>query len=304
MLAASEKPTIAYLGPQGTYSHQAAYDRFGDLVCYEAKQTITDVFSSLSSDLPLALIPYENSIYGAVVETCNLLRYSAAGHQVFIRGDTTLCIQHCLIARPGVKLEDIQYVLSHEQALGQCKAFLEKYLPRATLVTTDSTASAALALLSGYENLDPLKCSAICSQVVLSMWNLSLISKNIQDEHINFTRFYILSWGANIKVPSITHDLPPSHALFRISHLVNPANIPPQPQNLTCLLNALGLRVSQVDRRPSTYSIPFHDVFFIETVREEGILNGKEGSSWGEQVQRAVTRVEKAGGEICVLGTW
>ena len=75
----------------------------------------SDVFQSLSPHLPFGIVPQENSTNGSVVETYNSLRNSSIGHDNFIRGYTALAVTHCLIVRHGVKLEDIEHVLSHEQ---------------------------------------------------------------------------------------------------------------------------------------------------------------------------------------------
>jgi len=74
------------------------------------------VFNAVSSDTPLALIPQENSTYGAVIETDDLLRLPKTGRDIFVVGETTLSIQHCLLVRKGVQLQQIENVLSHEQA--------------------------------------------------------------------------------------------------------------------------------------------------------------------------------------------
>jgi prephenate dehydratase len=74
------------------------------------------VLNSVSSAIPLALIPQENSTFGAVIETDDLLCLHPIGKEIFVAGETTLGIQHCLLVRKGVELEHIDTVLSHEQA--------------------------------------------------------------------------------------------------------------------------------------------------------------------------------------------
>lgn len=109
-------------------------ERFDDSVQYIEQSTIEgtlftilpnttfvhmsiDVFRALSPEIPFAVIPQENSVYGTVVDTYDALRSPEAGQSVFIRGEVAISIQHSLIVRRGVKLEDVQRVMSHEQVL-------------------------------------------------------------------------------------------------------------------------------------------------------------------------------------------
>jgi len=139
-----------------------------------------------------------------VIETYNVFRSRAIGQESFVRGETNMPINHCLVVRQNVKMEDIELVLSHEQvtihtslfmhasfsdlisppqALGQCKAFLKECLPKASMVPTDSTASAARALLDPpSKDVDPLKSAAICSTIVTSLFSgLEVLCAGIQD---------------------------------------------------------------------------------------------------------------------------
>ena len=74
-----------------------------------------DVFEALSPDVPLALVPQENTTHGYVVETYDLLRSPRAGKEIFVRGEAILTIKHSLVVKKGVNLEDIENVLSHAQ---------------------------------------------------------------------------------------------------------------------------------------------------------------------------------------------
>lgn len=112
---------------------QAALEYFGDSVEYLARPTIagelpvrqhvnleksqssSDVQQTLSAAVPFGLIPQENSINGSVVETYNILRIPAVGQETFVRGVTVFGVKHSLVTRRGVKLENIEKVLSHEQ---------------------------------------------------------------------------------------------------------------------------------------------------------------------------------------------
>jgi prephenate dehydratase len=175
-----------------------------------------------SGDLTLALLPQENSIFGIVTETYDLLRSSELGESKWIRGAVTLSVQHCLVVRRGKTIRDIKRVLSHEQvrnffswfvrwfvlnltplgrrvasrnphwqALGQCGQFLATYLPGAQLVKVPSTAAAAEAV-STWADDDAADCAAICSKICLQLFgNIEMLQEGIQDSHGEFEPDYL-----------------------------------------------------------------------------------------------------------------
>ena len=161
-----------------------------------------------SGDLTLALLPQENSIFGIVTETYDLLRSSELGESKWIRGAVTLSVQHCLIVRRGKTMRDIKRVLSHEQvrsfslvchrggssesdplgssrrvaqALGQCQQFLATHLPAVQLVKVPSTAAAAEAISTRADD-DAADSAAICSKICLQLFgNIEMLQEGIQD---------------------------------------------------------------------------------------------------------------------------
>jgi len=298
METASNAPLLAFLGPLGTYSHQAAFDVFGDSVQYVAKQTIANVFESLSSELPFGIIPQENSSNGSVIETYNLLRCRAIGQDRFVRGETNMPINHSLVVRQNVKMEDIEHVFSHEQALGQCKAFLKECLPEASLVPTDSTASAARALLDPpSKSFDPLKSAAICSTIVTSLFHgLEVLHTGIQDGELNTTRFYIISHGEDVLVPWTTPPPSQKRALIRVLPASSPG-----AWDTSRAIKAVDMPISRIDRRPSLCSKTFRDVYFLEVYADGGHENDVP---WFDCVNQAVERLRQVGLESTVLGIW
>jgi prephenate dehydratase len=295
-----EKPRLAFLGPPGTYSHQAALQCFGDSVEYLARPTITDVQQTLSVVVPFGIIPQENSINGSVVETYNVLRIPAVGQETFVRGVTVFAVKHSLVTRRGVKLEHIETILSHEQALGQCRGWLAEHLPRASLVRTDSTANAAKRLLSAENGLDPMKCAAICSSVVVTIYEgLEVLEENIQDGTENYTRFYILSHGLDVALPKGCLPSTKSMALLRLQ---TPPGDPKSALNIPRVISTLDIIVNRIDRRPSVRGRPFDDVYFLEV----GAVPGQTSPElpWTKQLQQAVDRVKCLGVEVSVLGCW
>ncbi|KAJ7694141.1 Prephenate dehydratase-domain-containing protein [Mycena rosella] len=280
--------TVAFLGPLGTYSHQAAYDRFGSSVEYHESGTITDVFEAVASKTAHAgVVPQENSIFGSVIETYDTLRRQ---NVPAIRGEIVLEVQHCLLARRGVKHEDIRYIKSHEQALGQCRGFLAQNFPNASLEKVASTAAAAEAVLTSPDS------AAICSKLCATVFDgLEILFEGIQDRNSNFTRFYVLSTTLDSELPPST--LGQTRCLVRLSW---GAENKPSP-SIAQLLTALGLSVSRLDRRPQLDgTLPFRDVYFAELAREDGGANGP----WMPHIERAIERVRESGGKAELLGIW
>ncbi|KAJ7172700.1 Prephenate dehydratase-domain-containing protein [Mycena filopes] len=279
---------VAFLGPIGTYSHQAAYDRFGSSAEYHECGTITDVFNAVASQTtPVGVVPQENSIYGSVIDTYDALRRRDAG---FIQGEVVLEVQHSLLVRRGVKQADIRTIKSHEQALGQCRGFLAKNFPSAALEKVTSTAAAAEAVLVSSDS------AAICSKLCATVFDgLEILFEGIQDQNSNFTRFYVISGAQVTELPS-----PPPEKTRCLIRLSSRTDAFPAPA-ITQLLTALAIPVSRLDRRPQLENARlFHDVYFAELVSGEG--DNLDG--WLADIERGIERIRTAGGEADLLGTW
>ena len=160
--------TVAYLGPQGTFSEEAAI-----LYAPESERspypTIRDAAKAAESgETEEAVLPIENSIEGAVNMTLDYLIHDST---LSIVGEVVLPIRQCLIVTEGARQEDIETIRSHPQALAQCRRHLESTYPNASLVASISTASAVEeALTEGQPRrpsgiVGPQNCSA------LQCWN-------------------------------------------------------------------------------------------------------------------------------------
>jgi chorismate mutase/prephenate dehydratase len=128
----------------------------------------------------LALLPIENTTAGSINETYDLL---AEGH-LTITGEVVSAIEHCLLAMPGVKLEDLRVVMSHPQALAQCQAFLREHPHLRAQVEIDTAGSARRVRELG----DPT-FAAIASSSAATTYGLAIVSRGIQTERGNATRF-------------------------------------------------------------------------------------------------------------------
>ncbi|CAL1695473.1 unnamed protein product [Somion occarium] len=209
-------PKVAFLGPLGTYSHQCARNYFGENVEYVDYSTITKVFQSVGPEVPYALVPQENTIYGAVIETYDTLRLPEVGVDKFVRGERAISIQHCLVVRQGVQLKDVVKIVSHEQAFGQCTRFLQDNFPNAILEKRPSTAEAAQSLLTPEDDLEGER-AAICSSVCTTIFDgLEVARSSIQNESENYTRFYVLSTSLRSTPPKLPSKPQLRRALVRI----------------------------------------------------------------------------------------
>ncbi len=182
-----EEPVrVAYLGPEGTFTHQAAREKFGELARLRTEASITDVFAAVESGkAELGVVPVENTTEGVVTQTLDAL----ALFDVTICAESMLRISLDLISRSG-SLADVRRVASHPQPLAQSRRWLERHLPGAERVETSSTVVAAdLARREA-------DVAAICSAVAAGSHGLRTIERGIEDRRDNTTRFLVLGRGA------------------------------------------------------------------------------------------------------------
>ena len=179
---ALEKPLlIAYLGPEASYTHAAAMKKFGASVDYHAMATIADIFTAVEKgEADLAVIPIENSTEGSVRETLD----SFVESDLKIVGQIYLEITHALISRSP--LEKITRVYSKDQALAQCRHWLQRHLPHAQLVDAPSTSRAVQIAQE-----DPT-AAAVAAELAGAYYGVPIVARNIQDKADNNTRFFVL----------------------------------------------------------------------------------------------------------------
>ena len=179
-----EKPLrIAYLGPKATFTHQAALEYFGFSAHYVPCSTIRDVFVEVESGrADYGVVPVENTIEGVVNYTLDMFLET----DLKISGEVVIPINHHLLSTHE-SLSDIRKVYSHKMAIGQCRKWLEKNLPEATVIETESTAKACEIALEEENS------GAIASEVASYTYHLNILARNIQDSGDNFTRFLVVS---------------------------------------------------------------------------------------------------------------
>ncbi len=177
--------TLAFLGPAGTYTEEAAllYDPGADLLpC----PSITAVGLAVASgDVAQGVVPIENSIEGSVNFTLDLL---VSEGSIFIRNEIVLPIQHYLMGKPGTRLSEVEVVYSHPQALAQCREYLEQNFAGAS-----QSASLSTALAVGDAMRSDVPSAAIAPLRSAELYSAEILDSGIQDVAANATRFVVLS---------------------------------------------------------------------------------------------------------------
>lgn len=183
---ALEKPmSVAYLGPNGTFSEEAALKRFGSTITTVACDSIDDVFRTVESDAAsYGVVPVENSSEGAVGRTMDLLLQTP----LTICGEIQLPVHQFLMARQ-TGLAHISKIYSHPQSLAQCYHWLKTnlpHLPSSALINTASNADAARQAAT-----DP-QAAAIAGKRAAELFELAICAENIEDDPKNTTRFLVI----------------------------------------------------------------------------------------------------------------
>ena len=180
-LALEKTMTIAYFGPEATFTHQAAIQKFGSSLTYSAQKTIGDVFTEVSKrSADYGVVPVENSTEGVVTHTLDMFVDS----DLKIVSQIMLRIQQCLMSNsPMAKLKKL-YV--HPQSLAQCRGWLQKHLPRVEIIETSSNArSAEMAAAEKFS-------AALGGVLAAEKYGLNVLAQDIQDNAVNVTRFLVL----------------------------------------------------------------------------------------------------------------
>ena len=175
---------IAYLGPQGTYTEQAAldYNPTAELLPYGSIPAA--IAAAGSGEADEAIAPIENSIEGVVTYTVDLLIHESP---LKIKSEVIVPIHHCLLTHPDARIEDIRVVYSHPQAIAQCRGYLNRHLPNAEHIASLSTAGAVEDM-----NASRYPAAAISSRRAAELFDAHIVESNISDIPNNRTRFVAL----------------------------------------------------------------------------------------------------------------
>ncbi len=264
---------VAYLGPRGTFTHQAALQQFGQMADYLATSTIAEIFASVDrGQAEFGVVPVENSTEGVVSHTLDLLVDSP----LTIYAEIHVPIQHALLSKSG-ELERVTAVYSHPQPLGQCREWLELNLPGVPQHTQHSTTQAA-----EHAAREP-GSAAIASLAAAELYGLRVVRAGIEDHPGNTTRFLVISKQAPRRSRRDITSL-----LFSIKR--------DQPGALYRALEPFALsqvNLTRIESRPTKIRA-WEYIFFCDF----------EGHAEDESVARAIAQLEPRCDFVKVLGSY
>lgn len=187
--------TIAYLGPPGTFSEEAALAYAAKLpdVAYLPLASIPAVVTAIETGAAdVGVLPIENLLEGSVTFTLDLLIHET---NLRIAGEIVIPIRQYLVARAGLKLPQIEVLYAHPQSLGQCRRFVERCLPTVATLASLSNSAAPVDALK-----DERPAAAISTLRAAELTGAQILARDIADNLSNVTRFIVLG----------QHDAPPS----------------------------------------------------------------------------------------------
>jgi prephenate dehydratase len=183
---------VAFQGEPGAYSELAALEYFGPQIKTLPCQSFDDVFTAICNEQSThGMLPVENSLAGSIHRNYDLM----LRNELHIVGEYHFRVNHCLLALPGVRLEEIQRVHSHPQALAQCEDSLRKI--GVERVAEKDTAGSARLLRERNDR----EAGALASRRAAEVYRLEILAENMEDDPSNFTRFLALSQQPNGENP-------------------------------------------------------------------------------------------------------
>ncbi len=272
-LALEDDLKIAYLGPKGTWTHQAAIKKFGHSVSYSPQPNFADVFEQVTRrSADYGVVPIENSTEGAVSHTLDLFVDSP----LHICSQILLRIENCLMA--AIPRSEIHTLYSHPQVFGQCRAWIHKNFPHADLVEVSSTTKAAQIAQEQAKQ----GAAALGGPLAAEIYGLDLLESSIQDRATNTTRFLVIGEKT---CPPTGHDR--TSVLFAIHD---------RPGSLVKALQAFDnfhINLSKIESRPSKRK-DWEYVFYVDLA----------GHCEDQQVSEALAELHQHCSMIKLLGSY
>lgn len=277
---------VAFLGPQGTYTHQAVIQQFGtDNISIYPQQSIGDCFEAIDSrDVDYAVVPFENSTNGQVVFTYDLLRnwfLEKGQHPQFkVVAEQFVAIHHNLLTNAS-DITDIKTIYSHPQVWTQVNNFLKTIPKEVTRIDVGSTSKAAEIVSQDTTN----ESAAISSFMSSEIYRLPILQKSIEDNSNNTTRFLILGYSQPPNDDDNSTSKKVSSIMFRLNH-----DDPGALCDVLVKFKEYGITLTSINSRPANLQ-PWQYVFFVEMIGD--IHEGK-----------LVEEIKESCLDLVILGTF
>ncbi len=272
-LALEEPLTVAFLGPEGTFTQAAALKHFGHSIRTRPLRAIDEVFREVESgNADYGVVPVENSTEGVVSHTLDMFVQSP----LVICGEVEIRIHHHVIGRIRSK-DEAQAVYSHQQSLAQCREWLDLNMPSVERIPVSSNGEAARRVASMDGNV-----VAIAGECAAEIYGLSILARNVEDDPNNTTRFLVV--GRREVAPS---------GRDKTSLLVSSRNDVGLLYNLIEPISRNGVNMTRIESRPSRRGT-WDYVFFID-------LEGHRGSP---EVNAALSELRSRATLFKVLGSY
>ena len=272
-LALEQRLKVAFLGPEGTFTQQAALKHFGHSVDTVPMGAIDEVFREVESGAAhYGVVPVENSTEGVVNHTLDSFMDSS----LQICGEVELRIHHHLLVGDNTQEKSITRIYSHQQTLAQCRKWLDAHMPHAERIAVSSNAQAARRLK------DEWNAAAIAGEAAAEIYGLKILRRNVEDRPDNTTRFIIIGRQGT-----------PASGQDKTSMLVRMKNRPGALYRVLKPFSDEGVDLTRVESRPSR-SGNWSYVFFIDF----------EGHRDDDAVRRVLAALEQDALDIRMLGSY
>jgi chorismate mutase/prephenate dehydratase len=270
-LSLEKSLTIAYFGPEATFTHQAAIRRFGSSLRYSAQRTIADVFAEVSKNrADYGVVPVENSTEGVVTHTLDVFVDS----DLKIVAQIILPVQQCLLGTS--RRSQIRKLFVHPQSLAQCRGWIQNNLPHVEIIETSSNARSA-ELAAKERNT-----AAIAGILAAEKYGLSVMELDIQDNAANATRFLVLG-----------HKCSPPTGNDRTSLMVSIMDKVGALHHGLAAFRRNRINLTKIESRPSKRKA-WEYFFFIDC----------DGHILDRRVSKAIEMLEKECSFVKVLGSY
>ena len=265
---------VGYLGPEGTWSHQAALTRFGESVTLLPFSSFSHLFDAAErEEVNFAVIPIENNTAGFVTQTMDLLMSSSS---LRLCAQTMQSVKNCLLA--NCERAKIRTIYSHPQVLGQCRLWLQQNFPNAEQISTASTAAAAKLARAETDK----GAAALGSRLVGKLCGLEVQEDNIQDNAANTTRFAVV--GKQLTRPTGKDR---TTVCFGVPH------VPGSLADALLLFKKHGINIYCIDSRPAR-NVSWEYLFYMDV----------EGHETAEPLRGCLDELRRSCPMLKVLGSY